>query len=350
MKKLGEVLRDSCIFLTSELLKMNANNRATVIADSTHYQEAFLRLKETFDYAELRYHDLERYVFVEGQTPFLEILASPGYYWDKIKVDLRGQYSMKELSDELEKTDDSSDEEEDDATFFQHLSSKAKNTMLLIVCVLQVVVLVFFWLLPLLILWLLHRFTRLKRYVPKRKLSINSILVGTIVYFLVFGFSIYGDEYINLSARHVNTFLWLLIAISGSLLLRVKPELFRQGFLLYSDSHGFAGAGGRRSLGWYRSRAEGCHQQLHLRHPAHGRTPESRRLDRVRRCARQGDRHQLSVRTGRDHRRHGDVVPQLVALRQELQQPDAQPLLQADHRHRRRGIRHGNPAGARGAG
>ena len=141
LDSLGEVLRDSCIFLTSELLKMNANNRATVIADSTHYQEAFLRLKETYDYAELRYHDLERYVFVEGQTPFLEILASPGYYWDKIKVDLRGQYSMKELSDELEKTDDISDEEEDDATFFQHLSSKAENTMLLIVCVLQVVVL-----------------------------------------------------------------------------------------------------------------------------------------------------------------------------------------------------------------
>ena len=37
-----------------------------------------------------------------------------------------------------------------------------------------------------------------------------------------------------LSVKHVNTFLWLLIAISGSLLLRVKPDQFRQGFLLYS--------------------------------------------------------------------------------------------------------------------
>ena len=236
LDSIGEALRDSCIFFASELLKMNANNRATVIADSMHYQEAFLRLKETYDYAESRYRDLERYVFVDGQTPFIDILANPGYYWDKVKVDLRGQYSLKELKDCLEETDidENASDEEDDAALFQHFSSRAENLMLLIACVMQVVLLVFFWLLTLLALWLLYRFTRLKHYVAKRKLSIISILTGTIGYFLVFGFSIYGDEYINLGVKHVNTFLWLLIAISGSLLLRVKPEQFRQGFLLYS--------------------------------------------------------------------------------------------------------------------
>jgi small-conductance mechanosensitive channel len=236
LDSMGETLRDSCIFFASELLKMNANNRATVIADSLHYQEAFLRLKETYDYAELRYRDLERYIFVDGQTPFLDILANPGYYWNKTKVDLLGQYSLRELSDNLDEsyTDENASDEEDDAAFFQHLSSKAENTLLLIICVIQVVVLAFFWLLTLVILWLLHRFTRLKRYVPKKKLSIISILIGTIVYILVFGFSLYGDEYIDLGVRHVNTFLWLLSAISGSLLLRVKPEQFRQGFRLYS--------------------------------------------------------------------------------------------------------------------
>ena len=236
LDSIGQALRDSCIFYASELLKMNANNRATVIDDSTHYQEAFLRLKETYDYAESRYRDLERYVFVDGQTPFLDILVNPSYYWNKIKVDLRRQYSMKELSKNLDETesDENVSDEEDDAAFFQHLSSKAENTMLLFVCILQVVALAFFWLLTFLVLWLLYRFTRLKRYIPQKKLFIHSILLGTIVYFLVFGFSLYGDEYINLSVRHVNTFLWLLIAISGSLLLRVKPEQFRQGFLLYS--------------------------------------------------------------------------------------------------------------------
>ena len=232
----GVVLRDSCIFFVSEILKMNADNRATLIADSMHYQEAYLRLKETYDYAETRYRALERYIFVDGQTPILEILANPGYYWNKTKVDLRGQYSLKELSNGLDETDidENASDDENDATFFQHLSSKAENTLLVIVCILQVVVLGFFWLLTLLILWLLYRYTRLKRYIPRKKLSIISILLGTIVYFLVFGFSLYGDEYINMSVEHINTFLWLLIAISGSLLLRVKPDQFRQGFLLFS--------------------------------------------------------------------------------------------------------------------
>ena len=237
LDSIGIALRDSCIFFVSEILKMNANNRATVIADSTHYQEAYLRLKETYDYAETRYRELERYIFIDGQTPFLDILANPNYFWNKTKLDLRGQYSFHELTrclDESDLDEKASKEDEDDTRFFQYLSSKAENTLLVIICIFQVVVLVFFWLATLLVLWLLYRYTRLKRYVPKKKLSIISILLGTIFYFLVFGFSLYGDEYINLGVAHVNTFLWLLIAISASLLLRVKPDQFRQGFLLYS--------------------------------------------------------------------------------------------------------------------
>ena len=237
LDSIGIVLRDSCIFFVSEILKMNANNRATVIADSTHYQEAYLRLKETYDYAETRYRELERYIFIDGQTPFLDILANPNYFWNKTKLDLHGQYSFKELErclDESDLDEKASEEDEDDSKFLQQLSSKAENTLLVIICIFQVVVLVCFWLATLLVLWLLYRYTRLKRYVPKKKLSIISILLGTIFYFLVFGFSLYGDEYINLGVAHVNTFLWLLIAISASLLLRVKPDQFRQGFLLYS--------------------------------------------------------------------------------------------------------------------
>ncbi len=236
LDKQGELYRDSCIFFASELLKMHANNRATMIADSTYYQEAFLRQKETYDYAESRYRDLERYIFVEGQTPFLDILKNPGYYWNKVKVDLRGQYSLDELDAAMQEDDakEKTSDEKDIDSLEEFLSSKAENTLLLIVCIIEVLALAFFWLITMLILWLLYRHTRLKRYVAKKKLPIISILVGTIVYFFVIGFSLYGDEYIELGVRHVNTFLWLLIVISGSLLLRVKPEQFRQGFLLYS--------------------------------------------------------------------------------------------------------------------
>ena len=230
LDSIGEALRDSCIYYASEMLKMNASNRATVVADSTHYQEAYLRLKETYDYAESRYRDMERYIFLEGQTPFPDIMANPGYYWRKTKMDLRGQYSLRELYDALE----TAQPDENDSEYVNRMTNRAVNTLMLFLSTIQIVILSGFWLITLLVLWLLYRYTRLKQYIAKRKLSIISLLIGTIAYFLILGFSEDEDEYINLGTRHVNTVLWLLVAISGSLLLRVKPEQFRQGFLLYS--------------------------------------------------------------------------------------------------------------------
>ena len=96
----GEIHRDSCILYASELLKMHADNRATLLADSTHYRAAFLRMKEAYDYAQSRYDDLEKYVFADGQTPYLDILSSPGFYWDKVKMDLGKQYNFWDTSDD----------------------------------------------------------------------------------------------------------------------------------------------------------------------------------------------------------------------------------------------------------
>ena len=231
LDSIGEMFRDSCIRFASELLKMHADNLATVVADSTHYQEAYLRMQETYDYAEERYRELERYVFIDGQTPFLDIMANPGYYWNKTKTDLNGKYSLDELIECLNKKNP---DKNDEKSFYENLSSKAENTLLLFICAFQLIFLALSWGITFLILWLLCRFTRLKHYVAKKKKPIISILTGTMVYFLLFGFFWKGDEYMLLSVKHVNTFLWLLIAISGSLLLRVKPDQFRQGFLLYS--------------------------------------------------------------------------------------------------------------------
>ncbi len=237
LDSIGESFRDTCIHYASEILKMHADNLATVIADSTHYQEAYLRIKETYDYAETRYQELEKYIFTEGQTPFMDILANPGYYWDKTKIDLKKQYDIYELigvSKKTTATEGANGGDPDDLSYLEHLSSKGENALLVIGCVLQLVLLAIFWLLTMLIFWLLCRFTRLRRFISRKKMPMASILIGTILYFLVFGFFWRGDEYFQMGVRHINTFLWLLIAITGSLLLRVKPEQFRQGFILYS--------------------------------------------------------------------------------------------------------------------
>ena len=232
----GEVIRDSCILLASELLKQYANNRATMIADSTHYQAAYWRVNEAYNYAQSRYRNLEKYVFVEGQTPFRELLKNRETEWAKVKADLRAQYDFEEL-DTTEKENDAqaqaSAEEKDDGSLFDGLTSKGANAMLVLICIIQLVALIFFWLLTYLILWLMSRIKRFKRHLPLEQLPLFSVLVGTVLYFLALGFSVGGNEYIELSAQHINTFLWLLVAITSSLLLRVKPEQVRHGLQLY---------------------------------------------------------------------------------------------------------------------
>ena len=53
------------------------------------------------------------------------------------------------------------------------------------------------------------------------------------MYVVVFSFLWTGDEYFQLGVKHINTFLWLLVAICGSMLLRVKPEQIRHSLMLY---------------------------------------------------------------------------------------------------------------------
>ena len=81
LDQVGQEDRDSCLFYASELLKMYAATKETVMADSTHYKEAYLRLKESHDYAREYYKILEHNVFVEGQTPWFTILSNAGDYW-----------------------------------------------------------------------------------------------------------------------------------------------------------------------------------------------------------------------------------------------------------------------------
>jgi small-conductance mechanosensitive channel len=233
----GEIYRDSCIRYASDFLKLYADNLAMVQEDSTHYQETYLHMKEANDYAQTRYRELEKYVFIDGQTPFLDILSNPHYYWDKVVMDLRGQYDFNEFFNDEAQPDDTTavnqEVTEEDDEDWDSFSSKGVNSLLVLLLVLQLVALIIVWVLTSLIVLLLSLIFKRRRFIPKNQRRPFSVLVGTIVYFLVVGFAGQGNEYVDLSIMHVNTFLWLLIAITGSLLLRVKPNQIRNGIRLY---------------------------------------------------------------------------------------------------------------------
>ena len=219
----GEQYRDTCILYASELLRMFAGHRDSVVADSTHYQEAYLRTKEAYDYAVERYAELDRYVFHEGQIPYWEILGDLRNYWHKVLREQHNQYDFVAL-DRATATD---------KDFMYKLSGRSEKAFAVVACWAQTSALLMVWIVLFVVLWLLIRYTKVKDYIPQKALPLVAILAGTIMYFLIFGYFWKGSEYVRSGVKNINTFLWLLIAISGSLLLRVRPEQLRHGVRLY---------------------------------------------------------------------------------------------------------------------
>ena len=86
LNEMGQMERDSCLFYASQLLKIYAQTREVVMADSIYYLEAYLRMKESYDYAQDYYKILQNSVFVEGQTPWMQILKNPAVYWRQAKL------------------------------------------------------------------------------------------------------------------------------------------------------------------------------------------------------------------------------------------------------------------------
>ena len=219
----GEKYRTSCILYASELLKMYADNRDAIVADSSHYRQAFIRTKEAYDYAEAQYSVLDKYVFFAGQTPYWEIFSNFKSYWGKMKKEMRNEYDFDALGRA----------KAEDDQYYNKLSGRAEKAFSVIACGIQLGTLFLVWLLIFGILWLIKRFSKTPKAVLNKSLPLFSIFVSTLLYFLTSGYFWEGSEYVHYGVKNINTFLWLLAAVSGSLLLRADADQIHHGIALY---------------------------------------------------------------------------------------------------------------------
>lgn len=219
----GEENRDSCIFYASELLKMYSESRAIIIADSIHYNEAFKRLKESYDYSKNYYRLLQRRIFIEGQTPWLTILSDVDRYWKKAKEDYKDKYDLEYFVQEIEK--------QHDLTYYT--DSKFNYTLQAIGVFLIICEILLFWLIAFLLLLPIFRFVKpVKRTVKKGQKRYFALLFA-ILLLSIFNDSATGNNISGKATSLANTFMWLLAAIITALLIRVKPEQFKQSIKLY---------------------------------------------------------------------------------------------------------------------
>ncbi len=223
----GQTDRDSCLLYASELLKLYAETRDMVMADSTHYREARLRMDESYEYARDYYGILEKNVFVDGQTPWFSILKNPKEYWKEVPRTMIEKYSFSSLLNWMNDADLDRDAEEMDN------DNRVSNVAKLYWMFLYAVAFILLWAISALVLLLLCRFVKpIGKWVePEQKRYIA--LLMACVFFLIFSYESVEDDIARQGMHIMHTFILLLMAINTALLIRVDASKLKNGVRIY---------------------------------------------------------------------------------------------------------------------
>lgn len=222
LSEIGQMERDSCIFYASQLLRIYAQTREVVMADSTYYIEAWLRMKESYDYAQDYYKILQKSVFVEGQTPWMQILRNPTFYWQQAKTAMDERFTsnfFQKLS-----TYDESDSINKDSRF-----NNSATLFWLVVYILSFFVL---WGIAALLMLLVYRFLKPLNRVAKEQKRYIALLVGCVL-FIVLSYETTQDDRAAKSISLLHTFICLLMAITTAQLIRLEPSKLKNGIRYY---------------------------------------------------------------------------------------------------------------------
>jgi small-conductance mechanosensitive channel len=231
LSEAGQADRDSCLLYASELLKLYAQTREQVMADSTHYREAQLRMEESYQYARDYYGILADKVFVEGQTPWQTILRQPVEYWNEAWKAMGDKYTLSfiDLLIDYWRTDERRDETMAAISNDNQLANSVKIYWLLFYIVSFLVL----WGLSALILLPVYRLiTPLGNRVAKEQRRYVALLLACVV-FLILSYESTSDDIARKGLSIMQTFIGLLMAIYTALLIRVKPDKLKYSARIY---------------------------------------------------------------------------------------------------------------------
>ena len=223
----GQADRDSCLLYASELLKMYAETRDMVMADSTHYREARLRMEESYNYARDYYVLLQDRVFKEGQTPWGTILSHPGVYWKEAWKAFGEKYSRSFIRKLLAE---------------QHIEYKVEdivndnqlvNTARLYWLFIYFLAFFALWGLSALLLRPLFRFVKpLGNRLAREQKHYLALLLACVL-FLVLSNESSDDDIVRKGLSVMHTFILLLMAIYSALLVRLEPAKLKDSARIY---------------------------------------------------------------------------------------------------------------------
>ena len=223
LSEMGQMERDSCIFYASQLLRIYAQTREVVMADSTYYIEAWLRMKESYDYAQDYYKILQKNVFVDGQTPWGTILMNPGTYWRQAKNAMAEKFSsnfFQKWSNDGESGENTKD-------------SRFNNSAMLFWLVVYILSFFVLWGIAALLMRLVYRLVKpLNKAVAKEQRRYIALLLACVL-FIVLSYETTSNDRTAKALSLAHTFILLLMSITTAQLIRLEPKNLKHGIRSY---------------------------------------------------------------------------------------------------------------------
>src|SRR5574344_91855 len=219
LDEIGQHDRDSCIQYATSLLMMYSFTKDYIVEDSIHYNDASLRLKESYDYAQDRYKALQKTIFVQGQQNYITLLSSFKTYWSKAKMDAQNKYAFN--------INNASQELKDSEWRGVNVMSFVWSQILLIAF--SALVSIFgVKLLRRKIKWMSEKNFKL---ISPGVICLLSVLMFSLLTLIASWVVSYG--FFKVASGQVLVYAWLRAAILMSLLIHLKPEQVSKGLWLY---------------------------------------------------------------------------------------------------------------------
>lgn len=217
---------DSCQFYVAGILNYHTVVRDSLVIRNDRVQQADSLVSATNDYAQGRYKRLQDYVFKEGQDSWLSIFKYPDYFKMVLQTELKSQYSMDDLTHALEGGDTEK--------VLTELGYKAENTLLFYVGSILAFSLIPCMLLVTLLTCLCARIFKIgKKYKRIQIITFGLILGCCVALMLLYFRARSNDIFMIATYRMLRNYVWMLLLILASLLIRVKPQQLKASLLIY---------------------------------------------------------------------------------------------------------------------
>ena len=209
--------RDACIQYTEALLGIYRAGKDMIQTDSLHFENASIRLKESYDYAQDRYRSIQKKMFFQGQENYLEIIKHPGRHIRQAVHELKSKYSRRIGAE-------------------TGVRSEWRGPVVSAFFLLVAVCLILSTLLSRLAVSLLMHFVKgLQTERFRNSRGLVTALCGTALFIIAITIvsAVTENHFIAQATDLLLVFCWMLAAIFLSLLIRLRPAKFRMGVGLY---------------------------------------------------------------------------------------------------------------------